>query len=226
MTNNIENLIFQSNKKLSDSIEIVRYRRINWTLISKTINSEFSTFVEQCSAKKFPYEFRIDYSNEHTNEATIQISCINHPRTNLRKINASSTENPNVFEKGGSLVVSQGYNGLILFIFTPLRTEKVKLKYSEILISRLVDPRKVDAEFLHAILKKYLLLIRYTSLHGDQTLSLLERLSIILIFITDIRFKHKFVKSVISMKNKWSHSVIAALLAAAFTYYFSVSCNC
>lgn len=221
MTNNIKDLIFQSTKKLSEAQEIFRHRRINWALIEKTINSEFSAFVESCSNNKFYYDFIVANYKDHPHEHSIEIRCVNHPKTSLKKINTVNDENPNVFEKGGNLVVSQGHQGLILFMFTPLKTDKVEPNFREILISPLVDPRKIDARYLNNILKKYLLLIRYTSLNGDQTLSLIERLKVSLMFIMDVRHKHNLVRSIISMQNEWSKLVIAALLGATFTYYFS-----
>lgn len=217
----MENLINYSIKKLSDAEVIVRYRRINWTVIEKTINQEFSLFVAICRKSNFPYIFKIANYREHNNEHSIEIRCIKHPKTNLVKINSTDGENPHIFEKGGNLVASQGHQGLVLFMFKPFKTEKVDLNFKEILISQLIDPRKIDVKFLNNILKKYLLLIRYTSLNGDQTFSLIERLKISLILIMDLRHKHNLMRSVISMQNEWSKLIVGALIGALITWWLS-----
>lgn len=215
----MEHLISYSTKKLKDAQKIVRFRRINWTVVSKEIEEDFSEFVESCIKNKFPYRFKVATFNEHPNECSIEIRCVSYPKTKLTKLNPSSNENPNIFEKGGNLVVSQGHEGLVLFMFTPLSTDKVDLNFREVLISPPLDPRKIDTKYLNNILKRYLLLIRFTSLYGNQTLTLFERLKISLIFIMDIRHKYDLVRSIISMKNEWAKLVVAALLGSIFTYY-------
>jgi hypothetical protein len=74
MINNIEHLVYQSQKKLLDAQEIVRYRRINWYVVEKTINSELLAFVKKCSNSNFPYKFRVDTFKDRPNEQSIQLT--------------------------------------------------------------------------------------------------------------------------------------------------------
>ena len=122
---------------------------------------------------------------EHLNENSIEIKCIGHPKTNLQKLNPVESENPNIFEKGGALVLTQTYTGHIIFIFYPLTTEKSEPIRKEILTTNIIEPNKIDSVFITKILYKFMLLIRDTSLYGSETLTLYERCKVLLIFFMD-----------------------------------------
>jgi hypothetical protein len=215
---NTKKIVIYNHEKFEKAERIVRYRRINWLLLKKTVLEVFKYFSNECKKAQFPYSFSvIEYCN-NTNENTIEIKCVSHPATKLKKFNHVEGENPNVFESGGTLVVTQLYTGQILFTFYPLLTERLELNAKEIIISNLIEPHKLNRQYLGKILNKFMLMIRYTSLHGVESMSLVEKLYVLKIFIFDHRNISKIKSSILNMKSEWIKLFLPYIIALVATY--------
>ena len=93
-----------------------------------------------------------------------------------------------VIETGGELVASLSFMGHVHFIAHPRQSDRSTPKTKEIILAGPLDPTDVTPAVIRAVLRKYLLILRSSSVLGmEDTISVMERAQILWIYFADLR---------------------------------------
>lgn len=124
-----------------------------------------------------------------------------------------------VIETGGELVASLSFMGHVHFIAHPRQSDRSTPKTKEIILAGPLDPVDVTPAVIRSVLKKYLLVLRSTSVLGmEDTISVLERAQILWIYFADLRKTNQLARSVLTMTNEWAKVLAAAALGFLAAY--------
>ena len=204
---------------LKRSADLLRYRRLNWTVeTSHRIRWEFEALVREARVSGVPLNFSLQ-EFDTPNEGVLQLVPASRnigvvDRRHDPLADTGSTIDTKVLETGGELVASLDFLGHVHFIAHPRRSGRTTPTTNEIILEGPLDPGDVTQPLIRKVLRKYLLILRSTSVVGmADTITLIERAAILSIYAGDIRKRHHLIRSVLSMTNEWAKLLVAGLIA-------------
>lgn len=210
-------------KRLNRSSDLLRYRRLNWEIeTNHRIRWELEAFVGEAQVSKVPIAFALQ-QYDNPNEGVVQLSPLPalvgvvNRRFNPAEIDDTVCDEP-VVETGGEFVASLSVLGYVHFIVRPRLCDRTRPHNKEIILDGPLDPANVSQSVIRSALRKYLLVLRDSSVVGMRdTISISERAQILWIYLCDIRRTHQLVRSVLNLKNEWSKAFVAAVIASAIS---------
>lgn len=219
-------LIDQERRLLDRSTKLLGYRRLNWQVeTNHRIRYAFERFVQEARRQNYPFGLHVS-QHDHPNESVIQVSS---SRLHTGAITRKTVHNEDfeervfdtpIFEDGGTLVASQSVSGHVAIIVHPRKSERIKPIDEQIILFGRLDPTDVTDAIIEKAIRRYVLYIRSTSVYGlYNSLSLIERLTLIHMRLSDIRYQYKLSRSLISMQNEWAKILVAVALAWAIGYF-------
>ena len=215
--------LVRSTQNLRKSQALLRYRRLNWTVVTKhLIKKEFESYIAASREAQFPFKFYIQHHgvpNEEQIQISVQPSKLGIIEQTYRALERS--EPCSVFtpiETGGALVASQSATGFVLFIVHPRFSDRVDSTKKELLLFRPLDPAEITPRLLEKVMRLHLLLLQDSSLIGSQdALAFSERIEVWwLYFFRELRNRHEFYRSGLSLRNEW----VKTLVTLALGYFF------
>ena len=214
--------------KFKRSSDLLRYRRLNWLIeTNHRIRWAFEAFIKEARISEVPLDFSLrqyDTPNEGAIELRPERVPVGVVNRRLDPFAEDESENDViVFETGGELVVSLSFNGRVCFIAHPRQSDRSKPRHKEILLTGLLDPASVTSALIRKVLRKYLLILRSTSILGmEDTISIFERMQIWWIYFADLRERNRILRSILGMSNEWA-KVLSAVAGAFIVGYFTGS---
>lgn len=212
--------------KFKRSSDLLWYRRLNWQVeTNHRIRWAFEAFVQETKTSDVPLAFSLrqhDTPNEGSIELRPERVLVGVVNRRLDPFSEDDSENDViVVETGGELVASLSFNGRVCFIAHPRQSDRSKPRHKEILLTGLLDPASVTPALIRKVLKKYLLILRSTSILGmEDTISGFERIRIWLIYFADLRERNRILRSILGMSNEWA-KVLSAIAGAFLVGYFT-----
>lgn len=213
-------------KKINDNHCQLRYRRINWSVETRhKIISKFKIFNQMAIDQNFPFSFFIrthGTKNEEVIQLEFQSQKIGVTRTSNKYL-AMSYEDSNqtvLIEKGACLVASQTAWGTVCFIASPLKSEILEHKDKEFILFYDLDPRDVTDKLIESAIKKYLLIIRSSSVRSNSNFSFADRLNLFLIEKTDVRKTNEIIRENTSKVILFLFSKFAPPILTVVTAYW------
>ncbi|WP_395008307.1 hypothetical protein [Undibacterium sp.] len=214
----MEKMLSRWLKKQVESENFLHYRRLNWKHVAlPIIHLEFETFINESKKLASPLTF---YLTDHpaVNEGLIQISTTQRPTGTLATFNnefgiEKVDRGTLKFENGGSLAASQTVWGTVNFVITPCESERLTSNQKEFIIYFNLDPNEVTPQLVRKVIKKYLLLIRVTSLfcmHDSSSWS--DRFHYFLIRVLDVRAKVNFQRDILTLKSEWVKKIVVPIV--------------
>jgi hypothetical protein len=223
MVESLEVLISRELALLERSRNQLRYRRLNWQIVThQLIRQEFDRFVKEAARQNSFYSFYVT-QYDAPNEGTIQLSAGQNitgvvDRTTDQLSNRYS-DKP-IIESGCCIVASQSVHGFINFIIYPYSSDRVKPDDENTILFYSLDPNQINTNKIHKALRRFMLILRTSSVYGElNTLSYSERALLLWMSMQDIRNKVRLQKSLITLNNQWGKAIVPAILGAALTYF-------
>ena len=211
--------------KLRRSADLLRYRRLNWQVeTNHRIRWCFEAFIMDARASAVPLNFSLQ-QYDTPNEGVVQLTPHKIPIgvVNRRLDPFAEDESVNdviVVEAGGTLVASLSFLGHVHFIAHPRYSERSTPQTKEIILAGPCDPAIVTPAFIQSVLKKYLLVLRSSSVLGmEDTISKWERAQILWIYFSDLRKSNQRALSVLTMTNEWAKLLVAGALGFLAAYF-------
>ena len=94
---------------------------------------------------------------------------------------------------------------------------------AEVFMEIRMNPASVTSALIRKVLRKYLLILRSTSIMGmEDTISIFERMQIWWIYFADLRERNRILRSILGMSNEWA-KVLSAVAGAFLVGYFTGS---
>ena len=204
--------------KFKRSSDLLRYRRLNWLVeTNHRIRWGFEAFMREARASAVPLDFSLQ-QHDTPNEGVIQLMPHKLPIgvVNRRLDPFSEDESARdavVIETGGELVASLSFMGHVHFIAHPRQSDRSTPKTKEIILAGPLDPTDVTPAVIRAVLRKYLLILRSSSVLGmEDTISVMERAQILWIYFADLRKTTQLARYVLTMTNEWAKVLAAGAL--------------
>lgn len=222
----LKQLIEKERRLLARSTALLNYRRLNWRIeTNHRIRYVFERLVQEARFQGYPFDLRVS-QHDQPNEAVIQVTsgrlltgAITRTTIHDETFDERVSDTP-IFEDGGALVASLSVSGHVAFIVYPRKSDRAKPFEEQIILFPRLDPVDVTEAVIERVICRYLLYIRSTSIYGvHDSLSLRERLILICMKLSDIRYQYKLSRSLISMQNEWAKIFAAGVLAGIVGYF-------
>ena len=221
------NYYLNEKRKLEQSIFEIKRRRINWDFcVKKSILLACEDFANMLKITDYPYEVHYGIASHDIGSQTIQFDYstsftgIEHNKTEIKNDRISHIKK-DIYERGCSIVFSQGPTGNILVILSPYKSDVHQIEEENIILYSNCNPDYLTYEKSLSCLKKSLFYARVTSIKGASTqYSTKDKLKWFAMRMMDIRSRRATKRNILTLNGEWWKIIATALITIAFTILY------